>query len=119
MRPRLWTIVYRLWSVVAISTQEEQLIMSDVLEHLWGIIEDRKAHPRSGSYTSSLFAAGENEILKKVGEEAIEVIVAAKGEGNERLIYETADLMYHLLVLLAARNLTWEDVEEELRRRFK
>ncbi len=93
--------------------------MSDVLEHLWNTIEDRKAHPRSGSYTATLFAAGENEILKKVGEEAIEVIVAAKGEGNERVVYEAADLVYHLLVLLAARDLTWHDVENELRRRFK
>ncbi len=93
--------------------------MSDVLEQLWNTIEDRKAHPRSGSYTASLFAAGENEILKKVGEEAIEVIVAAKGEGDARVVYEAADLVYHLLVLLAARDLTWNDVEEELRRRFK
>ena len=93
--------------------------MADVLEQLWNTIEDRKTHPRSGSYTASLFAAGENEILKKVGEEAIEVIVAAKGEGDERVVYEVADLVYHLLVLLAARDLTWHDVENELRRRFK
>ncbi len=90
----------------------------NILEQLWAVIQDRKAHPQPGSYTVSLFEKGENEILKKVGEEAVEVIVAAKGEGNERVVYEAADLVYHLMVLLAARGLTWQDVENELRRRF-
>lgn len=93
--------------------------MSSVLENLWAVIQDRKANPRPGSYTASLFEKGENEILKKIGEEAIEVLVAAKGEGNERVVYEAADLVYHLMVLLAARGLTWQDVEEELQRRFR
>jgi phosphoribosyl-ATP pyrophosphohydrolase len=66
-----------------------------------------------------LFSAGENEILKKIGEEAVEVLIAAKSEGNERVIYEMADLVYHSLVLLAARGLTWADVEQELARRFQ
>ncbi len=92
--------------------------MSTILEDLWAVIQDRKAHPRPGSYTASLFEKGENEILKKIGEEAIEILVAAKGEGNERVVYEAADLVYHLMVLLAARGLTWKDVEEELQRRF-
>lgn len=93
--------------------------MTDTLRELWEVILDRKAHPRPGSYTASLFRKGENEILKKVGEEAVEVIVAARGEGNERVISEVADLVYHTLVLLAARGLTWEQVEAELRRRFR
>ena len=92
--------------------------MSETIRELWKVIQDRKANPRPGSYTASLFAQGENEILKKVGEEAVEVVVAAK-ESDERIVYEAADLVYHLLVLLAARDLTWEDVEAELRRRFK
>lgn len=92
--------------------------MGDTLDRLWAVIEDRKRHPRPDSYTARLLAAGETAIAKKVGEEAIEVIVATR-EGNERVVSEAADLVYHLLVLLAARGLTWEDVERELRRRFK
>ena len=91
--------------------------MSDVLETLFVTILDRRANPRPGSYTVRLLDAGEDKILKKVGEEAMEVILAAKGEGEERLISEVADLFYHLLVLLAARGLTLADVEAELVRR--
>ena len=89
-----------------------------VLEHLWAVIQDRRANPREGSYTCHLLAGGQPRILKKVGEEALEVIVAAQGEGDERLLSELADLTYHLLVLLAARGLAWTDVEAELKRRF-
>ena len=64
-----------------------------------------------------MFAAGEDEIVKKVGEEAIEVVLAAKAQGNERLVSELADLLYHALVLLAARGLTLAQVEAELQRR--
>ena len=87
------------------------------LHTLQSIIQDRKAHPRPGSYTAGLFAAGEDEIVKKVGEEAVEVILAVKGQGDERIIAETADLLYHTLVLLAQRGLTLEQVEAELERR--
>ena len=69
------------------------------------------------SYTARLLAAGEDEIVKKVGEEAVEVILAAKGQGDARLIEESADLVYHLLVLLLSRDLSWADVEAELDRR--
>jgi phosphoribosyl-ATP pyrophosphohydrolase len=88
--------------------------MSDVLNDLFATILDRQANPRPGSYTASLLAAGEDEVLKKVGEEAMEVILAAKGQGDERLVAEVADLFYHLLVLLAARGLALADVEAEL-----
>ena len=88
-----------------------------MLNELFAIIEDRRAHPQAGSYTNRLFDAGEDEILKKVGEEAMEVILAAKGQGNQRLIEEASDLLYHTLVLLASRNLSLADVEAELRRR--
>jgi len=91
--------------------------MSDVLETLFATILDRQANPRPGSYTARLLNAGEDEILKKVGEETMEVILAAKGQGDERLISEIGDLLYHLLVLLAARGLTLADVEAELVRR--
>jgi phosphoribosyl-ATP pyrophosphohydrolase len=84
---------------------------------LQSIIRDRRANPQPGSYTAGLFAAGEDEIVKKVGEEAVEVILAVKGQGDERIISETADLLYHILVLLAQRGLTLEQVEAELERR--
>jgi len=91
--------------------------MSDVLAELFATIQDRRANPRPGSYTATLFSAGEDEILKKVGEEAMEVILAGKGQGNERLVSEIADLTYHVLVLLAMRGLTPEDIGQELARR--
>jgi phosphoribosyl-ATP pyrophosphohydrolase/phosphoribosyl-AMP cyclohydrolase len=90
----------------------------DVLGHLEAVILDRKANPQPGSYTCQLLDGGEGVILKKVGEEAIEVIVAAQNEGDERLVSELADLTYHALVLLASRGLSWRDVEAELARRF-
>ena len=88
------------------------------LQALFQTIEDRKHNPPAGSYTAHLFAKGENEICKKIGEEAVEVIIAAKGETDDRIIYEMADLIYHNLVLLSARNLMWDDVDAELARRF-
>ncbi len=92
-------------------------LQPSVLETLFAIILDRQANPRPGSYTVRLLEAGEDEILKKVGEEAMEVILAAKGQGDRRLIAEIADLVYHLLVLLAARGLSLADVEDELAHR--
>jgi phosphoribosyl-ATP pyrophosphohydrolase len=88
-----------------------------MLHQLFDIIEERRLQPREGSYTASLFAGGEDLILKKVGEETMEVILATKGQGNHRVIEEVADLFYHSLVLLSWRGLGLEDVEAELRRR--
>lgn len=90
-----------------------------MLDELFATIRSRQANPGPNSYTARLLAAGEDEILKKVGEEAVEVILAAKAQGNQRLVEETADLFYHVLVLLAARGLSLEDVEAELARRRK
>jgi len=87
------------------------------LYSLQTIIQDRKANPTDTSYTAKLFEMGEDEIVKKVGEEAVEVILAFKGQGDERIISETADLLYHTLVLLTSRGLTLEQVEAELERR--
>lgn len=89
------------------------------LKTLEATIRDRIANPRLGSYTQQLLQAGEDEIVKKVGEEAIEVVLAVKGQGDERVISEVADLVYHTLVLLASRNLSLADVEAELGRRHK
>jgi phosphoribosyl-ATP pyrophosphohydrolase len=90
-----------------------------MLNELFEIIEDRRVNPSDLSYTARLLAAGEDRILQKVGEEAVEVILAAKGQGNERLIEEVADLFYHTLVLLAAKGVTLGDVERELRERHR
>ena len=91
----------------------------DVIEQLEATLRERVGRPPADSYTARLLAAGEDEIVKKVGEEAVEVILAAKGQGNARLIEESADLLYHLLVLLVSRGLAWADIEAELIRRRK
>jgi phosphoribosyl-ATP pyrophosphohydrolase len=88
-----------------------------MLHELFSIIQERRLYPGEGSYTAHLFADGEDAILKKVGEEATEVILAAKGQGNQRLVEEVADLFYHTLVLLSSRGLSLDDIESELRRR--
>jgi phosphoribosyl-ATP pyrophosphohydrolase len=89
------------------------------IDELFQIIHDRKEHPVDGSYTNYLFEKGEDEILKKVGEEAMEIILAAKSQGNHRLVAEVADLTYHLLVLLEERGLTPQSVRDELGRRHR
>ncbi len=91
--------------------------MSDILAQVFATIADRKANPKPGSYTNSLLEAGEDEIVKKIGEEAVEVILAALKQGDERVISELADLAYHCLVLLASRDLTPDDVNAELAQR--
>ncbi len=93
--------------------------MSDVIRELEAALRARAILAPDESYTARLLAAGEDEIVKKVVEEAVEIILAAKGQGNARLIEETADLVYHLLVLLLSRGLSWNDVEAELARRRK
>lgn len=90
-----------------------------MLNELFEIIEDRKANPSEKSYTASLFAEGEDRICQKIGEEAVEVIIAAKGQGDQRIIEEVSDLFYHTLVLLASKGLTLTDVENELRKRHQ
>lgn len=88
------------------------------LEEVYQIIDDRKRNPIKGSYVSSLFGKGLDKILKKVGEEASETIIAAKNKDKKEIIYETADLWFHTLILLAYSGITTEDIYEELGRRF-
>ena len=83
--------------------------MSDFIDTLAQIIEDRKANPRPNSYTNKLLA-DPVEAAKKVGEEATEVVIAALAQSDERLLDEMADLVYHTLVLLSVRDLSWEQV---------
>lgn len=90
--------------------------MSDFLDRLIGIIDERKRHPRPGSYTNRLLS-DPAKAAQKVGEEASEVIVAALAQSDARLVEEMADLIYHSLVLLATRDVRWSDVLAELERR--
>ena len=89
------------------------------IDELYQIICDRRDHPTSSSYTARLFSQGEDEIIKKVGEEAIEVLLAAKGQGNHRLVEEVSDLAYHILVLLAAHRVEPGEIGSELERRHR
>ena len=84
------------------------------LEELYAIIKGRKETPKEGSYTNYLFDKGLDKILKKVGEEATEVVIAAKNEDPRELVYETADILYHLLVLLVEKGVSYEAILEEL-----
>ena len=84
-----------------------------VIDELFVVLKERQANPSPESYTARLLA-DEDEIMKKIGEEAIEVILAAKGQGLQRLVEESADLIYHLSVLLVAKDVDWADVEAEL-----
>ena len=89
------------------------------MQFLFDVIQERRDRPTAESYTSSLFAEGLPKIAQKVGEEASEVIVAALAQDDQRLIEEVADLTYHTLVLLAARNISPADVQVEMERRHK
>jgi phosphoribosyl-ATP pyrophosphohydrolase/phosphoribosyl-AMP cyclohydrolase len=88
-----------------------------VLEDVMKVILDRKENPKEGSYTNYLFDKGLDKILKKVGEEATEIVIAAKNPEAEESKYEIADFLYHVMVLMALKGLTWEDVMEELANR--
>ena len=90
-----------------------------MLSQLFETIQARRASMPEGSYTAHLLALGEGEILKKIKEESLELIAAAEEEGDRRTVEELADLLYHCLVLLAARDLSLEELEIELRRRRK
>ncbi len=88
-----------------------------VFENVYAIIMDRKEHPKEGSYTNYLFDKGLDKILKKVGEEATEIVIAAKNPDVEETKYEISDFLYHLMVLMAEKGVTWEDITSELAQR--
>ncbi|WP_058366466.1 phosphoribosyl-ATP diphosphatase [Haloparvum sedimenti] len=99
---------------------EHDALPADVLDDLFATIEARKRELPEGSYTASLFTheKGENEVLEKIGEEATETILAAKDDDREELTAESADLVYHLLVLLAMKDMDLDDLRGELADRF-
>lgn len=88
-----------------------------VFEEVYGVIADRKEHPKEGSYTNYLFEKGMDKILKKVGEENTEIIIAAKNPNPEEIKYEISDYLYHLMVLMVEKGITWEDITRELSQR--
>lgn len=89
------------------------------LNRLEAMIKDRKSNPKKGSYTTSLFEAGLNKIAQKVGEEAVELVIEAKDENKDLFLNEAADLLYHYLVLLQAKNTSLDDVKAVLKKRHK
>jgi len=96
----------------------DQPDVSDILSKLAAVLEARKSAPPDSSYVASLYAKGLDAILKKIGEEATETVIAAKGGDSKQVVAETADLWFHTLVLLAQQGLRPEDVLQELDRRF-
>ncbi len=89
------------------------------INNLLEIIKDRKLKMPKDSYVASLFKLGKDRIIQKVGEETTEVVIAAKNKDKKRIIFEVADLLFHLLILLAAFNITLSDIEKELENRNK
>lgn len=101
----------------AVKHEYEDKNASQVLNALYAVIEDRKVHPKEGSYTNYLFNKGIDKILKKCGEEATEMVIAAKNPDAEELKYEIADLLYHMSVLMVECGVDWNDVMSELANR--
>lgn len=88
-----------------------------IFESVLNVIKDRKVHPREGSYTNYLFDKGIDKILKKLGEEATEIVIAAKNPNANEIKYEIADFLYHMMVLMVEKGVTWEEITEELDKR--
>lgn len=88
-----------------------------VFESVLGVIKDRKVHPKEGSYTNYLFDKGIDKILKKLGEEATEIVIAAKNPNANEIKYEISDFLYHMMVLMVEKGVTWEEITEELDKR--
>lgn len=88
-----------------------------VFEQVYEVIQDRKIHPKEGSYTNYLFDKGLDKILKKLGEEATEIVIAAKNPNGNEVKYEISDFLYHMMVLMVEKNVSWEEITTELARR--
>lgn len=88
-----------------------------VFEEVLDVIKDRKVHPKEGSYTNYLFDKGIDKILKKLGEEATEIVIAAKNPNPEEIKYEISDFLYHMMVLMVEKGVTWEEITDELAKR--
>lgn len=102
---------------VAVLEEETPNSLAEILDALYAVIQDRRVRPVAGSYTNYLFAHGQDKILKKIGEEATETVIASKNMEKSQILYEMADLWYHCLVLLAFHSITPEELFGELMRR--
>ena len=111
-----WQALQRVM-IFSVITQENAL-MNDVLQQLADVLEQRKQQSADQSYVASLYAKGLDHILKKIGEEATETVIAAKDGDKDKIIYETADLWFHCMVMLADQGLGPDLVIKELQRRF-
>ena len=96
---------------------EESANPLQVFEQVFAVIQDRREHPKEGSYTNYLFDKGIDKILKKLGEEASEIIIASKNPNANEIKYEIADFLYHMMVLMAQKDITWEEITKELAKR--
>jgi phosphoribosyl-AMP cyclohydrolase / phosphoribosyl-ATP pyrophosphohydrolase len=101
-----------------IAGEKTQDAAGGILESVLRTIRERRAHPQAGSYTTKLFEGGHDKILKKVAEEAGEVLLASKGGKNEEIVYEVADLLFHTLMVLGYHDLALHDIYQELGKRF-
>lgn len=99
---------------IALVADKPQANIATVLSDLYDVIQDRKLHPVEGSYTNYLFRHGQDKILKKLGEEAVETIIASKNNDKKEILYEMGDLWYHCLVTLAYHNISPKDLLNEL-----
>lgn len=102
---------------LAVVEQPEEQSLACIMNELYDVIKDRQLNPKEGSYTNYLFDKGQDKILKKVGEEAVETVIASKNMNKEEIIYEMGDLWYHCLVLLAFHNIKPEEIFSELMQR--
>jgi phosphoribosyl-ATP pyrophosphohydrolase len=104
---------------LTVTERDRTAMTDDVLDELFEVIEDRKENLPEDSYTASLFTheKGENAVLEKLGEETAELILAAKDDDSEAVAHESADIVYHLLVLLAMQDMDLDDLRRELRDR--
>lgn len=91
---------------------------NDILQKLCAVLDERKQADPDQSYTASLLQDGPDKILKKLGEEATELVIASKSDENDAIIHETADLLFHMLVLLKHHDLSIDDIYSELEKRF-
>ena len=88
-----------------------------VLESVYDVIKERKEHPKDGSYTNDLLDKGIDNILKKLGEECTEIVIAAKNPESEQIKYEISDFLYHCMILMVEKGVTWEEIANELAQR--
>ena len=99
------------------TTEFENKNPTMVFEDVYNVIMDRKMHPKEGSYTNYLFDKGIDKILKKLGEEATEIVIAAKNPNSNEIKYEICDFLYHMMVLMAEKDVTWDEITKELAKR--